>query len=173
VVLVVGGSQGALGINELVSGWLDQGGGAGVTLLWATGRATAERFRRHHAPPEVQVFEFLDPIADAYAIADLAVARAGMMTIAELCAWGIPSVLIPLPTSANDHQTRNAAAVAAAGAAVHRPQRDLDPGGLGRLVAELLADRARLGAMGNAARARGRPDATRLIVDRLEALAGG
>ena len=74
----------------------------------------------------MQVFEFLDPIADAYAVADLAVARAGMMTIAEICAWGIPSILIPLPTAAADHQTRNAKAMEAAGAAIHLTQAGLD-----------------------------------------------
>ena len=57
------------------------------------------------------MFDFLDPMADAYAVADLVVGRAGMMTCAELCAWGLPSLLIPLPTAAADHQTANARAL--------------------------------------------------------------
>ncbi|HXW97776.1 MAG TPA: glycosyltransferase, partial [Gemmatimonadales bacterium] len=84
VLLITGGSQGAVAINEVVSRWLDAGGGAGWTVLWATGKGSHQRFTRHQRPPSVQVFGFLDPIADAYAVADLAVGRAGMMTGAEL-----------------------------------------------------------------------------------------
>jgi UDP-N-acetylglucosamine--N-acetylmuramyl-(pentapeptide) pyrophosphoryl-undecaprenol N-acetylglucosamine transferase len=171
VVLVVGGSQGSLAINQLIAEWLEAGGGRGLTLLWATGRTTAEQFRRFHAPPAVQVFDFLDPIADAYAVTDLAVARSGMMTIAELCAWGIPSILIPLPSAAADHQTKNARAMADAGAAILLPQAGLGAAALGRTIETTLADAPRLASLGAAATRRGRPDAAAEIVARLEALA--
>ena len=99
VLLVTGGSQGALAINEVVAGWLDGGGAAGAApYCGPPAEAPTTDSRSYHRPPAVQVFDFLDPIADAYAVADLVVARAGMMTGAELCAWGLPSVLIPLPT---------------------------------------------------------------------------
>lgn len=172
VLLVTGGSQGAVAINETVAGWIERGGAAGCTVLWATGRGSYERFAPLHRPPAVQVFGFLDPIADAYAVADLAVARAGMMTGAELCAWGIPSVLIPLPTAAEDHQRFNAQALAAAGAAEMLEQRDLTAESFDRSVGNLLGDRARLAAMGEAARARGKPHAADEIVGRLLALSG-
>jgi UDP-N-acetylglucosamine--N-acetylmuramyl-(pentapeptide) pyrophosphoryl-undecaprenol N-acetylglucosamine transferase len=171
VLLVVGGSQGALAINQLIAGWLDRGGPSRLTLLWATGPSTVDQFRRYHAPPRVQVFDFLDPIADAYAVTDLAIARAGMMTIAELCAWGIPSILIPLPTSAADHQSRNAAAMADSGAAIHLPQAGLDPDTLGRTVEDLVRHEDRLKALSLKALARGRPGAGAEIVARLESLA--
>src|SRR5205085_1643137 len=100
-----GGSQGALAINRAVAGWLDAGGGAGATVLWVTGRGTYEQFVRYQRPPQVQVIDFLDPMADAYAVADLVLSRAGMITVAELCAWGLPGILVPLPTAAADHQT--------------------------------------------------------------------
>ena len=58
-------------------------------------------------------------MADGYAVADLVISRAGMITVAELCAWGLPSILIPLPTAADDHQTHNARVLADAGAALH------------------------------------------------------
>jgi UDP-N-acetylglucosamine--N-acetylmuramyl-(pentapeptide) pyrophosphoryl-undecaprenol N-acetylglucosamine transferase len=171
-VLVFGGSQGSLAINRLVADWLAAGGASHLTLLWATGRATAQQFRRWHAPPAVQVVEFLDPIANAYAVADLVVSRAGMMTIAELCAWGLPSVLIPLPSAAADHQTKNAAAMAGAGAAVMLVEGGLTAAVLGSTIEGLLADRGRLGALAAAARARGRPRALADIVGRLEGLIG-
>lgn len=172
VLLVTGGSQGALAINEAVAGWLEGGGGRDCTVLWATGRGSHDRFARFHQPPDVQVFGFLDPMADAYAVADLVVARAGMMTGAELCAWGLPSLLIPLPTAAEDHQRHNARALAGAGAARMLEQRDLSPESFGKAVQELLGDRNGLGRMAEAARSRGKPHAVDEIVARLVALSG-
>lgn len=170
VLLVTGGSQGALAINEAVAGWLEQGGGEGWQVLWATGRGSHERFARYHQPPAVQVVGFLDPMADAYAVADLVVSRAGMMTGAELCAWGLPSLLVPLPTAAEDHQRHNAEALAGAGAALLLLQRDLSPAALGRALAALRDDRPRREAMAAAARSRGRPHAAEAIVAHLLAL---
>src|SRR6478609_2617184 len=118
VVLVTGGSQGALAINRAVADWLSQGGPPGADLLWVTGRGTYDQFATHHRPPAVQVIDFLDPMADGYAVAEVVVSRAGMITVAELCAWGLPSVLVPLPTAAADHQTHNARVLSDAGAAL-------------------------------------------------------
>ena len=167
VVLVTGGSQGAVALNEATAGWIESGGAGPYTVLWATGRGSYERFRRFHHAPEVQVFDFLDPIADGFAVADLVVGRAGMMTCAELCAWGLPSLLIPLPTAAADHQTYNAQALARAGAARVLLQADLSPGRLGQEVTSLLQEGAGRQAMARAALARGRPGASAEIVSRL------
>ena len=93
------------------------GSRADLDILWVTGSGSYEQFKHFHEPPHVQVISFLDPMADGYAVADLVVSRAGMITIAELCAWGHPSILIPLPTAAADHQTTNARAMEMAGAA--------------------------------------------------------
>lgn len=172
VVLVTGGSQGARAVNEAVAAWLDAGGGAGLQVIWATGRSTHDRFKGRHAPPDVQVFDFLDPMAEAYAVADLAISRAGMMTVAELAAWGIPSILVPLPTAAADHQTPNASVMAESGAAIHLPQSELSGARLGELVGSLLGSPERLAAMGAAARGRGRPDAAAQISARIGILSG-
>ncbi len=171
VVVITGGSQGSLAINRVVAAWLDGRGGVGTQLLWVTGRATHADFARYHAPPSVQVIPFLDPMADAWAVADLCVARAGMMTVSELAAWGIPAVLIPLPTAAADHQTPNAEAHARAGAGIHLPQAGLTAARLGEVLGELLADPSRRATMAMAARARGRPDAAARIAARIIALA--
>jgi UDP-N-acetylglucosamine--N-acetylmuramyl-(pentapeptide) pyrophosphoryl-undecaprenol N-acetylglucosamine transferase len=167
VVLITGGSQGALALNEATAGWLDAGGGRAITVLWATGRGSYERFRRCHNPPDVQVFDFLDPIADGFAVADLVVGRAGMMTCAELCAWGLPSILIPLPTAAADHQTSNARALERAGAARVLLQAELTPGRLGQDISRLLDRSDERLPMARAALARGRPGASAEIVSRL------
>ena len=170
VVLVTGGSQGALAINRVIAEWLRLGGGQNLTVLWAAGKTSYQEFAPLHQPPGVQVFEFLDPMADAMAVADLAVARAGAITLAELCAWGVPSILIPLPTAAADHQASNAQALAAGGAAFHLPQSELSAATLGKSVAELVTNQAARRAMGEAARQRGRPNAAAEIVSHIASL---
>jgi UDP-N-acetylglucosamine--N-acetylmuramyl-(pentapeptide) pyrophosphoryl-undecaprenol N-acetylglucosamine transferase len=165
-VVVTGGSQGALAINRAVAGWVGAGGADGLNLVWVTGKGTHAEFAGFHTPPSRHVVDFLDPMADGWAIADLAICRAGMLSVAELCAWGVPSVLVPLPTAAADHQTKNAAAMTAAGAAVTLHQSDLDPASLGDLAGALLADGIRRDRMKAAARRRARPHAAAEIVSR-------
>lgn len=172
-LLVTGASQGAVAINEAVAAWIDAGGNAGMTVIWATGKGSYERFRHYHHPPAVQVFDFLDPMADAYAVATLAVARGGMMTGAELCAWGIPAIVIPLPTAADDHQTANAVALEQAGAARHLPQSALSAASLGGMIRELMSDDRVRGEMSARARQRGRPHAVADIVSHCLTLLGG
>ena len=169
-LLVTGGSQGAQAINQAVGAWLDAGGTTGVTLVWVTGRAGWERFKRYHAPPSVQVIDFLDPMAYGYAAADAVVSRAGALTVAELCAWGLPSVLVPLPSAAADHQTRNAEAMEQSGAAWHLAQQRLDGASLAAAIERLQSQPETRRAMGRAARERGRPDAAVQIVSHLLAL---
>jgi UDP-N-acetylglucosamine--N-acetylmuramyl-(pentapeptide) pyrophosphoryl-undecaprenol N-acetylglucosamine transferase len=172
VVLVTGGSQGALALNRAVAGWLDRGGPEEADLLWVTGRATFADFTRYQRPPAVRVVDFLDPMADGYAVADLVVSRAGMITVAELCAWGLPSILVPLPTAAADHQTHNARVLAEAGAARLLLQTALTPEVLAQNVTELLRERGQRETMAARAKARGRPHAAAEIVSRLLTLIG-
>lgn len=167
VVLVTGGSQGALAINRALAGWLDEGAWPDATLLWVTGRGSHQEFARYHRPPDVHVIDFLDPMSDGYAVADLVVSRAGMITVAELCAWGIPSILIPLPTAAADHQTHNARVLAAAGASRLLPQSELTPTNLAAAVTGLLGDSRERKQMSERALSRGRPQAARDIVSNL------
>ncbi len=172
VLLVTGGSQGALALNQAVAGWLDGGRARGVSLIWATGRGTHDQFARYHRPPTVHVVDFLDPMADGYAVADLVVSRAGMITVAELCAWGLPSILVPLPTAAADHQTHNAKVLAEAGASLMLPQAELTPNSMGDAVDRLLLDRSSRERMAERARARGKPRAAEEIVSNLMTLVG-
>jgi UDP-N-acetylglucosamine--N-acetylmuramyl-(pentapeptide) pyrophosphoryl-undecaprenol N-acetylglucosamine transferase len=166
VVLITGGSQGALALNQAVAGWLDTGGPADAALIWVTGRGTYQQFERYDSP-RVRVLDFLDPMADAYAIADLVVSRAGMITVAELCAWGLPSILIPLPTAAADHQSHNARVLAEAGASWLLPQTELTSARLSDLVGRLLQDSSARSQMAERARSRGRPHSAREIVSKL------
>jgi UDP-N-acetylglucosamine--N-acetylmuramyl-(pentapeptide) pyrophosphoryl-undecaprenol N-acetylglucosamine transferase len=167
VVLVTGGSQGALAINRVVASWIEAGGPGDAHLIWVTGRGSHEGFARYDSPPAVRVIDFLDPMSDAYAVADVVISRAGMITVAELCAWGLPSVLIPLPTAAADHQTHNAKVLSGAGAALVLSQSELTAESLGQVVGRLLRDDSQRKQMAARALARGRPHSARDIVSNL------
>jgi UDP-N-acetylglucosamine--N-acetylmuramyl-(pentapeptide) pyrophosphoryl-undecaprenol N-acetylglucosamine transferase len=166
VVVVTGGSQGALALNRAVAGWLDGGGPGEPDLIWVTGRGTYRQFERYQSP-RVRVVDFLDPMADAYAVADVVVSRAGMITVAELCAWGLPSILVPLPTAAADHQSHNARVLAEAGASWLVPQAELTAERLQAVVSRLLQDQPTRAEMAQRALSRGRPHAAREIVSKL------
>ncbi|MEP6780304.1 MAG: UDP-N-acetylglucosamine--N-acetylmuramyl-(pentapeptide) pyrophosphoryl-undecaprenol N-acetylglucosamine transferase [Gemmatimonadaceae bacterium] len=157
-VLVVGGSQGARALNEAVAGWCKEGLPPKVALVWATGKTQSDAFMQYEGAM-TRVRPYLSPINDAYAVADLAVTRAGANTIAELCAWGIPAVLVPLPTAAQDHQSHNARALESAGAAIHLPQSELTAHSLDATVRELLQRPAIMMNMAQAALLRGKPTA--------------
>lgn len=166
VLLIFGGSQGARALNAVVDAWIARGLPDGLSVIWGTGRANYDA-HAHREAPRVRVRPYLSPIADAYAASDGAVARAGAMTTSELCAWGLPMILVPLPTAAADHQSANARALAAAGAAVHLPQATLTPETLDRAVGDVMLTPATRAAMASAASQRARPDAADHIARRL------
>ena len=171
VLLVYGGSQGAQAINEAVAKWIDQGLPNDLFIIWATGKSNYEKFA-HYGNARVKVRAYIAPIAEAYRAADFALSRAGAMATAELCAWGIPAIVVPLPTAAADHQTANAKALSAAGAAEMIRQSDLSAATLGAAVSELVTNTAKLGAMRTKALERARPTAARDIARHILALTG-
>ncbi|MGH7521739.1 MAG: undecaprenyldiphospho-muramoylpentapeptide beta-N-acetylglucosaminyltransferase [Gemmatimonadales bacterium] len=166
-VFVVGGSQGARALNEAVERALGRGLLGDVNLLWGTGTAHEQRYVPLAVPGRVVVRGFFDPIATAYAAADLVVARAGAMTVAELCAWGKPSILVPLPTAAADHQTFNARALANAGASVLLLESELSAEHFAKTVTSLAHDQTRLDELGRSAQKRGHPNAARTIMSKV------
>ena len=156
VLLIYGGSQGSRAINVVVAEWVKRGLPDDLHLIWMTGRASYAEFASLDGE-RVRVREYLSPIADAYAAADLALARAGAMTTAELFAWRIPGVLVPLPTAAADHQTANARTLEAAGAAINLPQAELTADRLDTTIRSLLSDPAAMTRLAEGAAARARP----------------
>jgi UDP-N-acetylglucosamine--N-acetylmuramyl-(pentapeptide) pyrophosphoryl-undecaprenol N-acetylglucosamine transferase len=166
VLLVFGGSQGSLALNTRVDEWIASGVPDGLHVLWATGPSHYQR-HAHRASDRVIVRDYFSPIADAYGVADLALTRAGAMTTAELCAWGIPALLIPLPTAAADHQTANARALAAAGAAQWIPEQDASAAKIEANILALLHDDNALKSLAEGARARARIGAAEDIAARI------
>ncbi len=166
VLLVFGGSQGARALNDALDAWIARGLPPGLQVIWGTGRDAYDRYASR-ASAQVAVRPYLAPIADAYAASDLAVTRAGALTLAELCAWGLPSVLVPLPTAAADHQAANARALEACGAGVVLPQVELTADRLADAVTALVGNATRLTGLAAAARRRGRPRAAEDIARRI------
>ena len=166
VLLIYGGSQGSLAINRVVAQWIERGLPPLLNLIWGTGRATYDQFQ-HLERPNVRIRGYLAPIAGAYAAADFALARAGAMTTAELFAWGLPPVLVPLPTAAADHQTTNAKALEAAGAAILISQASLTADRLDATIRALIEKPERMAALTAAGVARARPNAATEIARRI------
>ncbi len=169
VLLVFGGSQGARAMNQAVGAWVQKGIPESLCIIWATGTAQYDSFKQLDRA-DVRIVPYLEQIGDAYAAADLAFVRGGMMGTSELCAWGVPMIICPLPTAAMDHQTSNALALEKAGAAIHLAQRDLLAAKLDSMVRSLLSDRARLSALRDHALARARPNAARDIAGFIHAM---
>jgi UDP-N-acetylglucosamine--N-acetylmuramyl-(pentapeptide) pyrophosphoryl-undecaprenol N-acetylglucosamine transferase len=151
VLLVVGGSQGAHGVNMALKACAEAGifSGGKAQLIHLSGAADEAELRAAYEKAGVRahVAAFCHEMGLAYTAANLAIARSGASTLTELSAFGLPAVLIPLPTAAEDHQTRNAEIYANAGAAVLLPQKEATPQRMGQLLSELLGDPARLQAM--------------------------
>lgn len=168
-VLVTGGSQGAEAINRAVLEAVEEVVEAraelppGLQLLWVTGPRHIQAVRESLAglgnPSWVHPLGFTDEMPRALHAATLAVSRAGAMTTSEFLAWGVPAVLIPLPTAAADHQRHNAESLQAAGAALHLPEDRLTGAVLWGVILDLLSGSGRLEGMRQAALERGRPAA--------------
>ena len=171
VLLIYGGSQGSRAINLVVAEWVRRGLPDDLHLIWMTGKASYAEFAALDGA-RVKVREYLAPIADAYAATDLALVRAGAMTTAELFAWEIPAVLVPLPTAAADHQSVNARALEAAGAAIQVRQADLTADRLDTTMRELMREPGAMTRLAAGAVARARPDAAHTIARRILTLLG-
>jgi UDP-N-acetylglucosamine--N-acetylmuramyl-(pentapeptide) pyrophosphoryl-undecaprenol N-acetylglucosamine transferase len=169
-VLVFGGSQGAHAINVAMVEAATQlaTGSPPVRLVHQTGERDLEMVRAAYRAAGLQadVEPFLYDMERQLSAADVIVCRAGATTLAEIAAAGRAAILIPLPTATDDHQRRNADALAAAGAAEVLLQRDLGGAALAGRVLALAGDAARRRRIAEAARSLARPDAARLIVDR-------
>jgi UDP-N-acetylglucosamine--N-acetylmuramyl-(pentapeptide) pyrophosphoryl-undecaprenol N-acetylglucosamine transferase len=173
-LLVVGGSLGAQALNTALPEALALiPAPQRPQVVHQAGEKHLEALREGYAAAGVQgeLVAFIEDMARRYAEADLVICRAGAITVAELAAGGVASVLVPFPHAVDDHQTANAKFLAERGAAILLPQSELSAARLAALIESL--DRARLLEMAAKARALGRPQAARLVAERCMALAEG
>jgi UDP-N-acetylglucosamine--N-acetylmuramyl-(pentapeptide) pyrophosphoryl-undecaprenol N-acetylglucosamine transferase len=169
-LLAMGGSQGARAINDALTALIKSDGlPPGWQLLQVTGEREYDRVRDELGTSDSVVRSYLSDVSDAYAAADLVLARAGASTLGELAALGKPAILVPYPYAAEDHQAANAERFSAAGAAVTLPDRDLAAGRLRFVLAE-CAESGRLDAMQAAAARLSSGDPVTTIVARVDAL---
>ena len=170
-LLVMGGSQGAHALNAFMLENLAEFRGAGVEIRHQTGLTDEGSVRAAYMAagyaPEC-VSAFIDDMAGAYAWADVALCRAGASTVAELCAAGLPSVLVPFPYAIHDHQTRNAEVLTRSGAAVLVPEGRMAVQRMSDILLRLLTMPGEREPMAAAALAAARPDAAARVVAVLE-----
>lgn len=165
-LLVVGGSLGAKILNECVPEALARLGGP-LEVRHQTGERLLEETRQRYEALglEAQIVPFVEDMAAAYAWADLAICRAGAMTVSELALAGLPAILIPYPYAIDDHQTANAALLRDQGGAVLLPQQALTPERLAESIERLLGDRQALRLMSVKARQQARPNAAEVVAE--------
>ena len=168
-LLVLGGSLGARRINELIEDNLDFFESLNVQLIWQCGKLYYSQYRRYSQLPYVQVHAFLSNMDMAYAAADVIISRAGAISVSELCIVGKPTIFIPSPNVAEDHQTKNAKAVADKSAAVLISEKDLEQNFQDQF-SELITNVEMRETLGKNIEALARINATNDIVDEVEKL---
>lgn len=171
VVLVVGGSLGTRSLNEMMKTWLLSlgGGEAPVQVIWQTGKyyeREMQAFLAAHPVRGIWQGAFIERMDYAYAAADLVISRSGACTVSELCLVAKPVLFVPSPNVAEDHQTKNARALADKGAALLVPDAVCRTEAMPRAL-ELLADEEALRRMSRNIEALARPDAAERIVDEI------
>ena len=171
-ILVVGGSLGAKALNDNLPAALAlMPEGERPLVTHQSGKKNIDALRAAYAAAGVtaNVVDFIDDMAEAYAAADLVICRAGAITLSELTAAGVASVLVPLVASTTSHQRNNAQWMAQQGAAIHLPQTEMNPASLSAMLASLKRDNCQ--QMAQAALTAGKRDANEAIAHVLEQLA--
>ena len=171
-ILILGGSQGAKKLNETLPQCFDlinkEIDSKKLNIVHQTGQSSYESVLDFYSKSKInaEVYEFIDNIEEYYSKADLIVARSGAGTLAEICAVGRASILIPFPYATHNHQYHNAKALEEQGAALLIEEKELDVRKFSSAINELL-DHDKLKDMADRAKKLGRPDAAKIIVDNI------
>ena len=162
-LLVLGGSLGARRINQLIEQQLPLFEQLGVQVLWQCGKLYYEEYKKYNSE-QVRVLAFIDRMELAYAAADVIISRAGASSVSELCVVGKPVIFIPSPNVAEDHQTKNARAIADKQAAILLRESELNEQFV-NTFSKLIADEAQQEALSAHIKALAQPNATKDIVN--------
>ena len=172
VVLLLGGSQGSAVLNQIMQVASEAFTTYNIQVLWQVGNRNYESYNKYDSNL-IRVVPFIDDMQSAYNVSDVIVSRAGAIALAEISAWGKPSVLIPLPSAAGDHQRKNAQTMVQSGASIMLEEKECSAEHLFHSVNDILQDTKQLAAMRDAASALGNPHATDRIVDIIDEVAQG
>lgn len=162
-LLVLGGSLGARRINQLIEQQLRLFEQLGVQVLWQCGKLYYEEYKKYNSE-QVRILAFIDRMELAYAAADVIISRAGASSVSELCVVGKPVIFIPSPNVAEDHQTKNARAIADKQAAILLRESELNEQ-FANTFSKLIADEAQQEALSAHIKALAQPNATKDIVN--------
>lgn len=162
-LLVLGGSLGARRINQLIEQQLPLFEQLGVQVLWQCGKLYYEEYKKYNSE-QVRILAFIDRMELAYAAADVIISRAGASSVSELCVVGKPVIFIPSPNVAEDHQTKNARAIADKQAAILLRESELNEQ-FANTFSKLIADEAQQEALSAHIKALAQPNATKDIVN--------
>lgn len=162
-LLVLGGSLGARRINQLIEQQLPLFEQLGVQVLWQCGKLYYEEYKKYNSE-QIRILAFIDRMELAYAAADVIVSRAGASSVSELCVVGKPVIFIPSPNVAEDHQTKNARAIADKQAAILLRESELNEQ-FANTFSKLIADEAQQEALSAHIKALAQPNATKDIVN--------
>ncbi len=162
-LLVLGGSLGARRINQLIEAQLPLLEQLGVQVLWQCGKLYYEEYKKYNSE-KVRVLAFIDQMEQAYGVADVIISRAGASSVSELCVVGKPVIFIPSPNVAEDHQTKNAQAIAEKEAAILLRENELEKD-FAEVFGTLIADEEKQRSLSEHLKALAQPNATKEIVD--------
>ena len=168
-VLVLGGSLGARRINQLIETNLKSFDEQNVQVIWQCGKLYYDQYKQYDELKNVQVHAFLNHMDMAYAAADVIISRAGAISVSELCIVGKPVIFIPSPNVAEDHQTKNAQAVADKNAAILIKEKDLETD-FRNLFSDLISNEEKREELSEHIKALALVNATNDIVDEVEKL---
>ncbi|QXP73487.1 undecaprenyldiphospho-muramoylpentapeptide beta-N-acetylglucosaminyltransferase [Tenacibaculum sp. AHE15PA] len=167
-MLILGGSLGARKINQLIEENLDFFKNQNIQLIWQCGKLYFEDYKKHNEVENVQVHQFLNRMDLAYAAADFVVSRAGASSVSELCIVGKPTVFIPSPNVAEDHQTKNAKSIVDKHGAILVKESELDTFPI--VIETLLKDKGKQQSLSENINELALPNATSDIVNEVEKL---
>jgi len=168
-LLVLGGSLGARRINQLIEANIEVFKDENVQLIWQCGKLYYDQYKHYNEIDNIQVHAFLNTMDLAYAAADVIISRAGAISVSELCIVGKPVIFIPSPNVAEDHQTKNASAVADKNAAILVREKDLDAD-FKNVFLGLISDKEKRKVLSENIEALALVNATNDIVDEVEKL---
>ena len=167
-VLILGGSLGARRVNQLIESQLDFFKSQKVQLIWQCGKLYFEEYKKYNDLENVQVHQFLNRMDLAYAAADFTISRAGASSVSELCIVGKPTIFIPSPNVAEDHQTKNAKSIADKHGAILIREKELETFPI--VFETLLKDQGKQGSLSENIKELALPNATNHIVNEIEKL---
>ncbi len=165
-IFLFGGSQGSSFLNKMLGSIVKNISKAGIQIIWQTGDAEYANYS-HFNSSNIHVTPFINNMADAYAISDLIICRSGALTLAEITVCGKPSILIPFPYAAGNHQKKNAQTLVKAKAAKIFFQNNLNKKKLMYSIMNLIHNEKELNNMSKASKLIGKPNATKIIVDNI------